>query len=198
MICMICMICTIYSQGSWSRSTREDRYIPGLYDLCDLHDLYDLYDLYDLAHVAGWEPDNLHVRVLSWYTVVAGGSTGLRWGWLNNLACVWKLNKRFHVERLPLVGHHEDKMQKKERKKRSDERVSDVRVHGRPRSSHIYGYTYVDVCILPGRCMERPTAMFLDASSWKLHLFRANAMIRRTTTSIIVVPGSSLVVCTYP
>ena len=23
-------------------------------------DLYDLYDLYDLAHVAGWEPQNLH------------------------------------------------------------------------------------------------------------------------------------------
>ena len=22
--------------------------------------LYDLYDLYDLAHVAGWEPYNLH------------------------------------------------------------------------------------------------------------------------------------------
>ena len=22
--------------------------------------LYDLYDLYDLAHVAGWEPHNLH------------------------------------------------------------------------------------------------------------------------------------------
>ena len=29
----------------------QGRYIP---------DLYDLYDLYDLAHVAGWEPYNLH------------------------------------------------------------------------------------------------------------------------------------------
>ena len=28
--------------------------------LFPLHDLYDLYDLYDLAHVAGWEPYNLH------------------------------------------------------------------------------------------------------------------------------------------
>ena len=35
----------------WSRSFRADRYIP---------DLYDLYDLYDLAHVAWWEPYNLH------------------------------------------------------------------------------------------------------------------------------------------
>ena len=26
----------------------------------DLYHLYDLYDLYDLAHVAGWEPYNLH------------------------------------------------------------------------------------------------------------------------------------------
>ena len=42
-----------------------------LYDLFSLRDLdlyqgryasdlYDLYDLYDLAHVAGWEPYNLH------------------------------------------------------------------------------------------------------------------------------------------
>ena len=28
--------------------------------------------------------------------------------------------------------------------------------------------TYVDVCTLPGRCTERPTAMFLDAYWWKL------------------------------
>ena len=26
----------------------------------DVYDLYDLYDLYNLAHVAGWEPYNLH------------------------------------------------------------------------------------------------------------------------------------------
>ena len=50
---------------------------------------------------------------------------------------------------------------------RSEERVSDVRVHGCPRSTHVYGYTYVDVCTLPGRCTERPTAMFPDYS-WKL------------------------------
>ena len=35
----------------WFSSFGADRYIP---------DLYDLYDLYDLAHVAGWEPYNLH------------------------------------------------------------------------------------------------------------------------------------------
>ena len=29
----------------------QSRSIPDLYDLCDL---------YDLAHVAGWEPRNLH------------------------------------------------------------------------------------------------------------------------------------------
>ena len=45
------MICMIYSHSSWSSSFRADRYIP---------DLYDLYDLYDLAHVAWWEPYNLH------------------------------------------------------------------------------------------------------------------------------------------
>ena len=32
----------------------QGRYIP------DLYDLYDPYDLYELAHVAGWEPHNLH------------------------------------------------------------------------------------------------------------------------------------------
>ena len=31
-------------------------------------------------------------------TPLAGGSTGLRWYWLNYLAGAWKLNKRFHVE----------------------------------------------------------------------------------------------------
>ena len=53
----------------------------------------------------------------------------------------------------------------KEEKKRGEERASDVRVHGCSRSTHIYGYTYVAVCTLPGRCTERPTAMFLDAYS---------------------------------
>ena len=37
-----------------STSARQGRYVP------DLYDLYDLYDLHDLAHVAGWEPYNLH------------------------------------------------------------------------------------------------------------------------------------------
>ena len=66
------------------------------------------------------------------------------------------------------MGHHEDKMGKEERKKRSEERVSDVRVDGCPRSTRIYGHTYVDVCALPGRCTERPAAMFLDVYSCKL------------------------------
>ena len=61
------------------------------------------------------------------------------------------------------MGRHKDKMEKEERKKRSEERVSDVRVHRCSRANHIYGYTYVDVCTLPGRCNERPTAMLLDA-----------------------------------
>ena len=52
--------------------------------------------------------------------------------------------------------------------KESEEIVSDVRVHGCSPSNHIYSYTYVAVCTLPGRCTERPTAMFLDAYSWKL------------------------------
>ena len=46
--------------------------------------------------------------------------------------------------------------------------MTDVRVHGCSRSTHTYGYTYVDVCTLPGRCTERPTAVFLDAYSRKL------------------------------
>ena len=59
-------------------------------------------------------------------------------------------------------------MEKEERKKRTEERVIDVRVYGCPRSTHIYGYTYADVYTLPGRCTDRPTAMLLDAFSWKL------------------------------
>ena len=69
---------------------------------------------------------------------------------------------------MPLVGHHQDKMGDEEGKKRSEERVADVRMHGCPRSTPIYGYIYVDVYTLPGRCTRRPTAMFLDAYSWKL------------------------------
>ena len=65
------------------------------------------------------------------------------------------------------MGHHEHKMEKEE-KKRSEEGVSDVRVHGCSRSTHINGYTYVDVCTLPSRCTERPAAMFLDAYSCEL------------------------------
>ena len=35
-------------------------------------------------------------------------------------------------------------------------------------NSHDDGYTNVDECTPPGRCIERPTALFLDACSWKL------------------------------
>lgn len=34
-----------------------------------LYDLYDLYELYDLAHVAQWDPNNLHdlfIAHVSW------------------------------------------------------------------------------------------------------------------------------------
>ena len=34
----------------------HDLDLPGIYT----PDLYDLYDLYALAHVAGWEPYDLH------------------------------------------------------------------------------------------------------------------------------------------
>ena len=46
--------------------------------------------------------------------------------------------------------------------------MSVVRVNGCPPSNRISGYTYVDECTLSGRCTERPTAMLLDACSWKL------------------------------
>ena len=49
-----------------------------------------------------------------------------------------------------------DKMENEE-KNWSKERLSDVHVYGCSQSTHIYGYTYLDVCILPGRCTERPT-----------------------------------------
>ena len=44
---------------------RTDDDLYDLYDIFPLHDLdlsgqIDLYDLYDLAHVAGWEPYNVH------------------------------------------------------------------------------------------------------------------------------------------
>ena len=62
-----------------------------------------------------------------------------------------------------------DKVDKEERKKRSEDRVSDVRVNGCPRLIRMYySYAYVDVCTLPGGCTERPTATFLDVYSWKL------------------------------
>ena len=68
--------------------------------------------------------------------------------------------------KLPLVGHHKAKMEKEE--KRSEERESDVHVHGCSRSTHIYGSTHVYACTIPDSCTERPTAMFLDAYLWKL------------------------------
>ena len=54
---------------------------------------------------------------------------------------------------------------------------------------HIYmcGYTYVDECTLPGCCTKRPTAMFLGDCSWKLSLFRANGVILRSTSNLILV-----------
>ena len=65
------------------------------------------------------------------------------------------------------MGHHKDKIEKEEMRK-GKEGVRDVHVHSCPRSTRISGYTYVDVCTLPGRCTERPAAMSLDAYSWKL------------------------------
>ena len=55
-------------------------------------------------------------------------------------------------------------MEKEEKRRSEDRLVRDARVHGCCRSIHIYGYTYVDACTLPGRCTERPTAMFFDAT----------------------------------
>ena len=84
-------------------------------------------------------------------------------------------------------------MEKEERQKKSEERVSDVRVHDCPRSTHVYG---------SGRRTERPAAMSLDAYSWKLYLFRANAMIARTTSDHILVTCfyvrvTTLLLCWY-
>ena len=45
---------------------------------------------------------------------------------------------------------------------------SNMRVHGRLLSTYMYGYTRVDFCTLPGRCTERPRAIFVDTYSWKL------------------------------
>ena len=56
---------------------------------------------------------------------------------------------------LSLVGHRKYSMEKEEWK-RSKKRVSDVRVQRCPRSSHVYGYTYVDVCSLLGRVSDLP------------------------------------------
>ena len=49
------MICTIYSHYS---TTVHNLDLPCRAAI--FPDLYDLYDLYDLAHVAVWEPYNLH------------------------------------------------------------------------------------------------------------------------------------------
>ena len=50
------LICIVPFWGSYS----EPKGNSTLYDLYDVYDLYDLYDIYDLAHVAGWDPYNLH------------------------------------------------------------------------------------------------------------------------------------------
>ena len=62
--------CTIEHTGptnSHRSSTDHLQIIYRSFSLHDLdlrsrfiHDLYDLHNLYDLAHVAGWEPYNLH------------------------------------------------------------------------------------------------------------------------------------------
>ena len=62
----VCYYRSQTSGRSWSRSSipRQGRYV---------RDLYDLYDLYDLAHVAGWEPHNLHdlgAYFLGWVSVL--------------------------------------------------------------------------------------------------------------------------------
>ena len=46
--------------------------------------------------------------------------------------------------------------------------MNDVRVHGCSRSTHKYGQTSEDVCTLPCRCTERPTALLPDSCSCKL------------------------------
>ena len=68
------MICMIYSHYS---TTVHDLDLPGradifpiLHDLHDLYYLYDLYDLYDIAHVAGWEPYNLHDQLIAHVSLV--------------------------------------------------------------------------------------------------------------------------------
>ena len=67
--------------------------------------------------------------------------------------------------------------------KESEEIVSDVRVHGCSPSNHIYSYTYVAVCTLPGRCTERPTAMFLMLARGSLPKLREFFRPRRLTNT---------------
>ena len=47
-------------------------------------------------------------------TPLAGGSTGLRWWWLNYLAGAWKLKKRFHVEIAACRQERQKKREKQE------------------------------------------------------------------------------------
>ena len=58
---------------------------------------------------------------------------------------------RFHVERCRLWAIIKTKVEKGE--KRSEERMSDVRLHGCPRSTHIYGYAYVRTRMCPTRSL---------------------------------------------
>ena len=58
------MGCTVTVDRSWSRSpilTAWSRWIP------------DLFDLYDLAHVARWEPYNVHDRLIAHVSWVGSG-----------------------------------------------------------------------------------------------------------------------------
>ena len=107
----------------------------------------------------------------------------------------------FHVESCRLWAIINTRWGKK-RNKKSEERVSDVCVHGCSRSTPIYGHTYVDVCTLPGCCTERPTTMFLDAYSCKLtyselmlwsdemtsHLILVTCLYVRVTTVSVIRP----------
>ena len=123
-------------------------------------------------------------------TPSAGGSTGWRWTWLKFLARVANEERRFHVESCRVWGIKIETRWRIERRRGGvgelEEGVSDVCVHGCRRSTDIYGYTYVDVCILPSRCTERPTAMFTYLLV-EAYLFRANAMIRRSPIHFILV-----------
>ena len=118
-------------------------------------------------------------------TPLAGGSTGLRWQCLNYLAGVWKFQKGFSVESCRLWAIIRTIWRRK-REKRSEEKVSDVRVHGCSRSTHIYGFTrYIRRCMHSTRSLywatyrNVPWCLLVEA-----YFFRASATIRRSTSNL--------------